>query len=64
MSDGMTTRQRQELDNWITGHYGEDEFVNLVVNLVCEHCRSTYADDDEKCQNCGWPLPESEEDEE
>jgi len=32
-------RAGQELDNWITGHYGEDQFRGPHI---CEHCNVEF----------------------
>jgi len=32
----MDARQRQDLDNYITGHYGEDDPGNIEINSAHE----------------------------
>ena len=37
----MDRRMAQDLDNYITGHYGEDFFRDAVEEEACENCGST-----------------------
>lgn len=43
----MDSRMRNELDNWITGHYGEDQIQNGIC--TCGHVEEDHTETDE-CQ--------------
>lgn len=45
--DKMDRRQIQEMDRWITGNYGEDQFKDVQED-----------GDETLCEGCGGPIPE------
>lgn len=52
----------RELDRYITGNYGEDQFIGLKI---CQACEDEFYPDQEpgrKCPYCGWEAPDDSPD--
>jgi len=52
----MDNFQRAALDNYITGHYGEDQFDGNLPEVECEACGwqgDANETSDGRCPECG-----------
>ncbi len=50
-----------ELDRYITGNYGEDQYKGLIECCTCGEMVNPDCLDDDRCPECGEPLWQMQE---